>query len=256
MNSKEIPHNTTLDPGINYENSEIKENDKSNELNEENKEIIKDSELNEECKEEKISEEEALKIIVIAESKKNENNILYSNKKYLEALSGYRQTIKILIPDYCDEIPFNNLKEISIHETSHKLLSILFMNSGLCYKNLSETDKAIEYFSKSVLFNNENSKAIFNRLELNYNKGEYLEAQEDYQKLKSINPGALKEFKVSEYFLNARAEEKKKQMTDQMMGQLKEIGNSFLGMFGLSTDNFKLNQQPGGGYNIEFNQNK
>lgn len=45
-------------------------------------------------------------------------------------------------------------------------------------------------------------------------------------------------------------------MTDQMMGQLKDIGNSFLGMFGLSTDNFKLNQQPGGGYNIEFNQNK
>lgn len=55
-----------------------------------------------------------------------------------------------------------------------------------------------------------------------------------------------------EYDLAHKAEVKKKQMTDEMMGKLKEVGNSFLGMFGLSTDNFKLNQSTGGGYNIQF----
>jgi hypothetical protein len=41
-------------------------------------------------------------------------------------------------------------------------------------------------------------------------------------------------------------------MTDEMMGKLKDVGNSFLGLFGLSVDNFKLNQSEGGGYNIQF----
>lgn len=252
MNSEEsnIENNTDLDPGINYDDYKNKHDiEENNNLNLDEVEDLTSNNY-------KLSEEEALKIVSLAELKKNESNNLFSDKKYLEALSGYKKAIKQLIPDYSDDIPFNSLKEISINEVAYKLTSILFMNSGLCYKNLNETDKAIEYFSKSVFFNNENSKALYNRLELNYSKGEYLEAQEDYQKLKTINPGALKEFKVSEYFLNARAEEKKKQMTDQMMGQLKDIGNSFLGMFGLSTDNFKLNQQSGGGYNIEFNQNK
>jgi hypothetical protein len=39
----------------------------------------------------------------------------------------------------------------------------------------------------------------------------------------------------------------------EMFGQLKNLGNNILGKFGLSLDNFKLNEQPGGGYNISFN---
>jgi hypothetical protein len=45
---------------------------------------------------------------------------------------------------------------------------------------------------------------------------------------------------------------KKKQMQDEMMGKLKEMGNSVLGMFGMSLDNFQVNQGAGGGYNIQF----
>lgn len=38
------------------------------------------------------------------------------------------------------------------------------------------------------------------------------------------------------------------------MDGLKNIGNTFLGYFGMSLDNFKLEQGPGGGYNISFKQ--
>lgn len=38
------------------------------------------------------------------------------------------------------------------------------------------------------------------------------------------------------------------------MDGLKNIGNSVLGYFGMSIDNFKLEQGPGGGYNISFKQ--
>ncbi len=38
------------------------------------------------------------------------------------------------------------------------------------------------------------------------------------------------------------------------MDGLKNIGNSILGYFGMSLDNFKLEQGQGGGYNISFKQ--
>ena len=41
---------------------------------------------------------------------------------------------------------------------------------------------------------------------------------------------------------------------DEMLGKLKELGNGILGRFGLSTDMFKFEQQPGGGYNMSFQQ--
>lgn len=39
---------------------------------------------------------------------------------------------------------------------------------------------------------------------------------------------------------------------DEMMAKLKELGNGLLGKFGLSTDMFKFDAQPGGGYNMRF----
>lgn len=41
---------------------------------------------------------------------------------------------------------------------------------------------------------------------------------------------------------------------DEMLGKLKDLGNGLLGKFGLSTDMFKFDQQPGGGYNLRFEQ--
>ena len=38
----------------------------------------------------------------------------------------------------------------------------------------------------------------------------------------------------------------------QVLGQLKDLGNSLLGKFGMSLDNFKLEQNASGGYSVQY----
>ena len=53
--------------------------------------------------------------------------------------------------------------------------------------------------------------------------------------------------------LAANAEIQKKKMTGEMLGKLKDIGNSILGNFGMSLDNFKMVPNGQGGYSIQYN---
>ncbi|GLT69316.1 hypothetical protein SLA2020_414750 [Shorea laevis] len=53
--------------------------------------------------------------------------------------------------------------------------------------------------------------------------------------------------------LQPLAEEKREKMKEEMMGKLKEMGNSVLGRFGMSVDNFKAVKDPNtGSYSISF----
>jgi hypothetical protein len=52
----------------------------------------------------------------------------------------------------------------------------------------------------------------------------------------------------------ARLDMRKKQETDEMLGKLKDLGNSFLGRFGLSTDSFVMTPNEGGGYGLSMKQ--
>jgi hypothetical protein len=52
----------------------------------------------------------------------------------------------------------------------------------------------------------------------------------------------------------SRLDMRKKQETDEMLGKLKDLGNSFLGRFGLSTDSFVMTPNEGGGYGLSMKQ--
>lgn len=205
----------------------------------------------------KMSEEDILVLLEKATQIKNFANNHYSKKEYLEALNLYIDSIQKIIPEYNDEIPPYHFSSKNLDARLTEQLSIIFMNRGLCYKNLNENDRAIDMFSKSLVFDPKRIKALYHRISLLYKKGEYLEVYEDYLKLEEIDnmnycKDFLKENNVKKYELKAKADQKKEQMTGQMMGQLKDVANSVLDIFGLSTNNFQFDKTEGGGYNIKF----
>jgi tetratricopeptide (TPR) repeat protein len=103
-----------------------------------------------------------------------------------------------------------------------------------------------------VGFDDKYIKAYVNRMLIFYKLGDYIEALDDFNKIKELDYSIYQKYRHMEKELNYKAEIKKKEMTEEVMGKLKDVGNSFLGLFGLSTDNFKLQQGAGGGYNIQF----
>jgi hypothetical protein len=50
-------------------------------------------------------------------------------------------------------------------------------------------------------------------------------------------------------------QDRQEKMKEEMMGKLKDLGNTLLGKFGLSLDNFKAEKDPStGSYSIKFQQ--
>lgn len=85
-----------------------------------------------------------------------------------------------------------------------------------------------------------------------HRREEWIEALDDFNKIKELDPKYISDYRHLEAELNHKAEIKKKQMTDEVLGKLKDLGNSFLGMFGMNLNNFKMNPNPAGGYSISI----
>ena len=79
------------------------------------------------------------------------------------------------------------------------------------------------------------------------------EALADYKTVLDLDPRNVTANK-SVRELPAKIEERNEKMKAEMMDNLKKLGNMVLKPFGLSTENFKLEQNESGSYNIQFQQ--
>ncbi len=137
----------------------------------------------------------------------------------------------------------------------HKDASVYYANRAAAFMGLQAWDDAVRDCSDALELQPEYIKARLRRAHA-YEQLEKLdEALVDYKRLLELQPGMPEAVRATprlERAIKARDEKLK----EEMMGKLKDLGNSILGNFGLSTDNFQFKQDPNtGGYNINFVQN-
>lgn len=171
-----------------------------------------------------------------ANDAKLEGNKLFGDAQYEEALLKYDHALQL-----ASEIP-----------TATELRSICHSNRATCFFKLGKYEDSIKECKRALDLNPSYMKALLRRAEAHEKLEHYDEAVSDMTKILEMDPSNY-HAKRSIDRLEPLAREKREKMKEEMIGKLKEMGNSILGKFGMSIDNFKAVQDPNtGSYSISF----
>lgn len=139
-----------------------------------------------------------------------------------------------------------------------KARAVLNANIGACLVKLGDYSGAVESCTQSLLDDPHYIKALQRRAASNEQLDTWsslTQAQEDYKSLLELLPptsSQVAQTRRSLQLLEPRQQAAQKKEMADMTGKLKGLGNSILGNFGLSTDNFKFEPNGQGGYSMNF----
>ncbi|XP_076941202.1 uncharacterized protein LOC143610680 [Bidens hawaiensis] len=176
------------------------------------------------------------KILVQMNEAKVEGNKLFGEGMYEEALLKYDYAIQL-----APEMP-----------SSSEIRSICHNNRATCFFKLGKYDDTVKECSKALELNPTYLKALIRRGEAHEKLENYDEAIADMKKILELDP-SNNQCRRTIFRLEPLAIEKREKMKEEMLGKLKDMGNSILGRFGMSVDNFKAVKDPNtGSYSISF----
>ena len=136
------------------------------------------------------------------------------------------------------------------------LRSILYANRAACYVKISEFKEAEEDCNLAIELDSQYVKVILRRAYVREKLDKLTPALEDYKRVLELDSGQASAREA----VNRLPEQiliQQEKMKEECMAKLKDLGNLVLKPFGLSTENFKMNQDPtSGGYNIQFSQDQ
>ncbi|KAI9460842.1 TPR-like protein [Lactarius psammicola] len=139
-----------------------------------------------------------------------------------------------------------------------KARSVLNANIAACYVKLGENENAVKACTEALQDDPHYVRVLLRRAQCNEKIGSWSalsSAKEDYTALLTQLPPSsnqVAEVNRSLRLLGPRIEEAQKREVGEVVGKLKDLGNSVLGRFGLSTDNFKFEPNGQGGYSVNF----
>ncbi|KAH9064183.1 TPR-like protein, partial [Lactarius vividus] len=139
-----------------------------------------------------------------------------------------------------------------------KARSVLNANIAACYVKLGENENAVKACTEALQDDPRYIKVLLRRAQCNEKIGSWSalsSAKEDYTALLTQLPSSsnqVAEVNRSLRLLEPRIEEAQKREVGEVVDKLKGLGNSVLGRFGLSTDNFKFEPNGQGGYSLNF----
>ncbi|GAA5994467.1 uncharacterized protein JCM10292_002082 [Rhodotorula paludigena] len=153
-----------------------------------------------------------------------------------------------------------DLDEEAESEELSELRAILSANVAACLLKRNRWKDAVKACDDALEDKPGYTKAIHRRALANEAIGSWgslSSALEDFNKLAALpdnSPLLADQIKQAQARLPKKIEKQQEKEKEEVVGKLKDLGNMVLGKFGLSTDNFKMVEQPGGGYSVNFSR--
>jgi len=197
---------------------------------------------------------------------KEEAAVFFRQSRWDEALEYYRLALLKLPPRQKNTEtgvllePGEKVSEGVEPEDYVKARAILNGNMGACYLRMNNVAEAVERCTESLLDDPHYIKVLRRRVDCNERIGTWsslTQAQSDLNLISELSPSnSILKSEISQRLkaLEGRISAAQNSETREMVAKLKELGNSVLGNFGLSTDNFKLEPNGQGGYSMQFKQ--
>ncbi|KAG4067461.1 hypothetical protein HA402_009698 [Bradysia odoriphaga] len=133
--------------------------------------------------------------------------------------------------------------------------AILYGNRSAAHLQLSNNTMAIEDCSKAIDLNPKYTKVVLRRAKLYEENDKLDESLEDFKAVLEMDSNCT-EARQAIVRLPVKINERNEKLKTEMLGKLKDLGNMILKPFGLSTNNFQMQQDPNtGSYSVNFNQN-
>lgn len=138
------------------------------------------------------------------------------------------------------------------------LRAILYANVAACRMKQGDDKATVELCTQALLDDPKYTKALQRRAAANERIASWSAldaANADYTTLLTIFPDGSPDARNVQRLqrdLAPRVEAARKREMDEMMSKFKGLGNSILGKFGLSTDNFQFTPNGAGGYSLNF----
>eukprot|EP01063_Lacrimia_lanifica_P003963 TRINITY_DN12206_c0_g1_i1.p1 TRINITY_DN12206_c0_g1~~TRINITY_DN12206_c0_g1_i1.p1 ORF type:complete len:275 (+),score=110.48 TRINITY_DN12206_c0_g1_i1:76-900(+) len=133
--------------------------------------------------------------------------------------------------------------------------AVYFANRAACYAKREDWRAVEKDCTQALRVNPTYEKALNRRMVACSELGDddYYKALEDAEALLKLQPHNA-QARATAARLGPVVEQRKKEQMEEAMKGLKNMGNSLLGYFGLSLDNFKTTQNPDGTYGVQFEQ--
>ncbi|CAH1722817.1 tetratricopeptide repeat protein 1 [Aphis gossypii] len=226
--------NNSVDDASHHNDSDLESEANVNEEDE-----VKDEDYIDEtvlkARDDNLPEETLRELLQEALKLKNEGNIKFKNQELEEACKIYTDALRtcpLIFPNY---------------------RAILFANRAAAKSDIN-IESAIQDCTHAIELDPDYLRAYTRRSKLFERNDKLDEALDDLKKVLEIDP-RYGEVAYDARVLQEKVNERNEKLKTEMMAKLKDLGNMVLKPFGLSTQNFQVNQDPNtGGYSINFKQ--
>lgn len=131
--------------------------------------------------------------------------------------------------------------------------AVLYSNRAACHQKIQQWDEVVCDCTSAIKLDPEYVKAYSRRSNAYEQQQKWHDAVEDLKKAMELDPTLKSKEYKRQAVLEKRAQDQFEKDKDEMLGKLKDLGNSVMGKFGMSMGNFKMEQDPHtGSYSVKY----